>query len=114
MGEQHCHVCGKRVKSQSAEDIAREILSLSPATKLELLAPLVIHRKGGATAVATHGRRAQPRAAMPPSHRIGHWRACPPYPTSHPASATRPGNHFADATSDLLNSGILHWPRIGR
>jgi excinuclease ABC subunit A len=46
LGEQHCHVCKKLVKSQSAEDIARELLKLPAATKLLLLAPLVVHRKG--------------------------------------------------------------------
>src|SRR3954466_2244884 len=46
LGEQHCHVCGKVVKSQSAEDIADEVLRLPAGTQIPLLAPLVSHRKG--------------------------------------------------------------------
>jgi excinuclease ABC subunit A len=46
VGDQHCHVCGKAVRSQSAEDVAREISGLQAGTKLLLLSPLVVHRKG--------------------------------------------------------------------
>jgi excinuclease ABC subunit A len=46
LGEQHCHVCGKVVKSRSAEDVAEELLALPAGSKLLLLAPLVVHRKG--------------------------------------------------------------------
>jgi len=46
LGEQHCPTCGKRVKEQGPQAIAREILGLGEGTKLTLLAPLVVHRKG--------------------------------------------------------------------
>jgi len=46
LGEQHCPTCGKRVKEQGPQAIAREILALPEGTKLTLVAPLVTHRKG--------------------------------------------------------------------
>ena len=45
-GEQHCHVCGERVSAQSPEQIVNELLALPEGTKLTLVAPLVVHRKG--------------------------------------------------------------------
>jgi excinuclease ABC subunit A len=45
-GEQFCHLCGERVSAQSPEQIAREILALPAGTKLLLLSPLIVHRKG--------------------------------------------------------------------
>jgi len=46
MGQQHCHLCGKPVRSQSSEEIAHDIMALAEGTKATLLAPLVTHRKG--------------------------------------------------------------------
>jgi len=46
VGLQHCHTCGKPVRGQSAEEIVRELQRLPEGTKLTLLAPLVVHRKG--------------------------------------------------------------------
>src|SRR5262252_2722922 len=46
LGEQHCHLCGKPVRSQTADEITAEIGRLAPGTQLTLLAPLVTHRKG--------------------------------------------------------------------
>ena len=46
VGVQHCHVCGKPVASQSAEQIVGELLALPDGSKATLLAPLVVHRKG--------------------------------------------------------------------
>jgi excinuclease ABC subunit A len=46
MGKQHCHVCGKVVQSQTAEEIANDVLRLPEGTQLSLVAPLVVHRKG--------------------------------------------------------------------
>src|SRR4051794_30798864 len=46
VGQQHCPQCGKPVRSQTAEQIANEILRLPAGTRLTLLAPLVVHRKG--------------------------------------------------------------------
>jgi excinuclease ABC subunit A len=45
-GTQHCPKCGGRVSSQSAEQIAREILSYPEGTRVTLLAPLLENRKG--------------------------------------------------------------------
>jgi len=45
-GKQHCPKCGKPVSSQSAEQIAREILSYPAGTRVTLLAPLLENRKG--------------------------------------------------------------------
>ena len=46
VGVQHCHVCGKPVRSQSSEQIVGEILDLPEGCQATLLAPLVVHRKG--------------------------------------------------------------------
>ena len=45
-GIQRCHLCGKVVKGQSAEEVAREVADLPEGARLTLLAPLVKHRKG--------------------------------------------------------------------
>ncbi len=45
-GEQHCHVCGKKVKAQTADEITRTLLALPAGSKVVLCAPLVVHRKG--------------------------------------------------------------------
>jgi excinuclease ABC subunit A len=45
-GVQHCPKCGKPVSSQSAEQIAREILSYPAGTRVTLLSPLLENRKG--------------------------------------------------------------------
>src|SRR5215468_5859069 len=45
-GEQHCHLCGERVAARSPDQIVSEILALPEGTRLTLLAPLVVHRKG--------------------------------------------------------------------
>src|SRR5258708_25889853 len=46
IGKQHCHRCGKLVRSQTAEEIANDVGRLPAGTQLTLLAPLVLHRKG--------------------------------------------------------------------
>jgi excinuclease ABC subunit A len=46
IGKQHCHICGKIVRSQTSEEIANDVMRLSAGTQLTLLAPLVSHRKG--------------------------------------------------------------------
>src|SRR5262245_13106002 len=45
-GEQRCHVCGDRVAAQGADQIVNDIMALDEGTKLTLVAPLVVHRKG--------------------------------------------------------------------
>jgi excinuclease ABC subunit A len=46
LGEQRCPECKKKVMAQGAQAITREILGMPEGTKLTILAPLVIHRKG--------------------------------------------------------------------
>jgi len=46
VGVQHCHQCGRPVEAQSAEQIARELASAPSGTKLSLLAPILVNRKG--------------------------------------------------------------------
>lgn len=46
IGEQRCPTCGKAVKARSTDEIVREVMALPAGTKLTLLAPLVVHRKG--------------------------------------------------------------------
>jgi excinuclease ABC subunit A len=45
-GVQHCPKCNGRVSSQSAEQIAREIMTAPSGTRVTLLAPLLENRKG--------------------------------------------------------------------
>jgi excinuclease ABC subunit A len=46
VGVQHCHVCGKPVRGQTAEQISRELASLADGTRLVLMAPILVNRKG--------------------------------------------------------------------
>src|SRR5258708_21867755 len=46
IGKQFCHVCGRQVGKQSAQQIAQELSRLPEGTRLTLLAPLVENRKG--------------------------------------------------------------------
>ena len=46
VGVPHCHKCGKRIASQSVDQIVESILTLLPGTKLQILAPVVRGRKG--------------------------------------------------------------------
>ncbi|MET0284303.1 MAG: excinuclease ABC subunit UvrA [Polyangiales bacterium] len=46
IGVQHCHVCGKRVKGRTTDEIVTEVLDLPRGVRLLVLAPLVTHRKG--------------------------------------------------------------------
>ena len=45
-GEQRCHLCGGRVTARSAAEVVDELFALPVGTKLTLLAPKVVHRKG--------------------------------------------------------------------
>ena len=57
-GRQHCHVCGDRVESQTAEQIAKTLGRLDVGTKLVLLAPLLVNRKGEHRELLEEARRA--------------------------------------------------------
>ena len=46
VGTQHCHRCGRAVRSQTAQQIARELLAAPDRTRLVILAPLLVNRKG--------------------------------------------------------------------
>jgi excinuclease ABC subunit A len=46
IGVQHCHNCGRKVGKQAAQQIVEEIMKSPVGTKLQLLAPLVVNRKG--------------------------------------------------------------------
>ena len=46
IGIPHCHVCGKKITSQSIDQIVESMLTLKTGTKLQILAPLVKGRKG--------------------------------------------------------------------
>ncbi|MET0340837.1 MAG: excinuclease ABC subunit UvrA [Polyangiales bacterium] len=46
IGVQHCHLCGKRVKGRTTDEIVREAQALPDGARLLVLAPLVTHRKG--------------------------------------------------------------------
>ena len=44
VGTQHCHRCSKPVRSQTAQQISRELLASGAGSKLMLLAPLLVNR----------------------------------------------------------------------
>jgi excinuclease ABC subunit A len=46
VGVQHCHICGKEVQGQSAQQIAKQLGDLPEGTRLLLLVPLLVNRKG--------------------------------------------------------------------
>ena len=58
VGTQHCHQCGKPVRGQTAEQIARELLSQPEGTKLVVMAPLLVNRKGEHRELLQEARRA--------------------------------------------------------
>ncbi len=46
IGVQHCNNCGRKVGKQSAQQIVEEIMKSPAGTKVQLLAPIVVNRKG--------------------------------------------------------------------
>ncbi|MFB3070011.1 MAG: excinuclease ABC subunit UvrA, partial [Gemmatimonadales bacterium] len=58
VGVQHCHQCGRPVRSQTAQQIARELLSAPEKTRLLILAPLLVNRKGEHRELLAETRRA--------------------------------------------------------
>lgn len=46
VGVPYCHVCGKKISSQSVDQIVESILTLKKNTKCQILAPLVRGKKG--------------------------------------------------------------------
>jgi excinuclease ABC subunit A len=57
VGVQHCHQCGSRVQGQTAEQIARELLSAPDGTRLVLLASILVNRKGEHRELLENARR---------------------------------------------------------
>ena len=58
VGTQHCHSCGEPVRSQTAEQIARELAGLPEGSRLMLMAPLLVNRKGEHRELLAEARRA--------------------------------------------------------
>ncbi len=58
VGVQHCHRCGRTVRGQTAQQIARELLSAPESTKLSILAPLLVNRKGEHRELLAEARKA--------------------------------------------------------
>ena len=58
VGVQHCYACGRPVRGQTAEQIARELASLPAGTRLVLMAPLLVNRKGEHRELLAEVRRA--------------------------------------------------------
>jgi excinuclease ABC subunit A len=56
-GEQRCHLCGGPVEPRSAAEIVEQILALPADTKLTLLAPSVVERKGEHRDVLTEAQK---------------------------------------------------------
>jgi excinuclease ABC subunit A len=46
VGHPHCHVCGRPISGQSAEQIIDQVMELEPGTRFMVLAPIVRGRKG--------------------------------------------------------------------
>jgi excinuclease ABC subunit A len=57
VGTQHCHRCGRTVRGQTAQQIARELQSGAAGTRLFLLAPLLVNRKGEHRELLAEARR---------------------------------------------------------
>jgi excinuclease ABC subunit A len=58
VGAQHCHRCGEPVRGQTAEQIARELLTAPDGTRVTLLAPVLVNRKGEHRELLAQLRRA--------------------------------------------------------
>src|SRR5256885_2126962 len=46
IGQPHCHICGKPIAGQSAEQIIDQVMQLAEGTRFMVLAPVVRGRKG--------------------------------------------------------------------
>ncbi len=46
IGHPHCHICGRPIAGQSAEQIIDQVMELEPGTRFMVLAPVVRGRKG--------------------------------------------------------------------
>ncbi len=46
VGEQHCHQCGRKVQGQTPQKITQELLASAKGSRLLILIPLLVNRKG--------------------------------------------------------------------
>jgi excinuclease ABC subunit A len=46
IGAQHCHLCGKEVEAMTSQQLVDAVRKLGSGTRAELMAPLVVNRKG--------------------------------------------------------------------
>src|SRR2546421_5382198 len=46
IGKPHCHICGREIEGQSAEQIVDHVMALQEGTRFMVLAPMVRGRKG--------------------------------------------------------------------
>jgi len=46
VGTQHCHKCGRTVQGQNAQHIVQELMGTPTDTRIHLLTPLLVNRKG--------------------------------------------------------------------
>ncbi|MCP5039578.1 MAG: excinuclease ABC subunit UvrA, partial [bacterium] len=58
VGVQHCHLCGRKVQGQTAQQIGKELLAQAPGERLILLASLLENRKGEHRELLADVRRA--------------------------------------------------------
>ena len=58
VGEPHCPQCGRKVTSQSAQQITDQLTELAPGTRFQLLSPVVRQRKGTHVDVLAEARQA--------------------------------------------------------
>jgi len=56
-GHPHCHICGKEITRQSAQQIVEQVLKVEPGTKIMVMAPVVSSRKGEYLQVFEFARR---------------------------------------------------------
>ncbi len=58
VGIPHCPVCGRPIQQQTVDQIVDKVLSLPQGTRIQVLAPVVRHRKGEHQKEFDHARRA--------------------------------------------------------
>ena len=66
IGHPHCHICGRPISGQSAEQIIDQVMELADGTRFMVLAPVV---RGARAVSATSSRSSAPRASRGPGRR---------------------------------------------
>jgi len=56
-GIQHCHQCGKPISSQTPDQMVDRLMALDEGTRLQILAPVVLDRKGEYAEIFDEARR---------------------------------------------------------